>query len=150
MNITITERHCVICNNILSVSNTSNRCRRHVLEEGKRPLFKVITPTKVCTKKSVCAEINTPEKVLETIASFYEVSQQDILGKSRQKRLVWARQILMYLLRTELKMSLLKIASFLNRDHTTIMHGCEQVAQRIKMNPVLVKTIEAIRSEISI
>lgn len=150
MNIAIVERHCVICNNILSVSNTSDRCRRHVLEERERPLFRVITPTKVCTKKSVRAEINTPEKVLETIANFYGVSQQDVLGKCRQKELVWARQVLMYLLRTELKMSLLKIASLLNRDHTTIMHGCDQIANRIKTNPGIVKTIEAIRSEISI
>jgi len=71
-----------------------------------------------------------PKEVLAAVANFYNFKKKDLLGPRRPKKLAYARQILMYLLRTELKMPLMEIGRFLsNRDHTTIMYGVEKITK---------------------
>ncbi len=71
-----------------------------------------------------------PREVLAAVASFYNFKKKDLLGPRRPKKLAHARQVLMYLLRTELKMPLMEIGQFLsNRDHTTIMYGVEKITK---------------------
>jgi chromosomal replication initiation ATPase DnaA len=166
MNTAIAERRCTICRDVLSASNTTDRCRRHNVEQGKRPLFRVVTKSdgiakgSTGVKQTVIREVDTsvletvspiatPEEVLEIVIKVYEVSREGILGSRRKQWLVRSRQVVMYLLRTGLGMSFPKIANFLNRDHSTIIHGCEQIAQKIKTDPVLAKEVEAIRNRLS-
>lgn len=71
-----------------------------------------------------------PKEILRAVANFYNFKKKDLLGSRRPKKLAYARQILMYLLRTELKMPLMDIGQFLsNRDHTTIMYGVEKITK---------------------
>jgi len=71
------------------------------------------------TRKAV-----TPRETLTMVASFFDIPIEDLLGKSREKRLSFPRQIVMYLLREELKMSYPAIGGELGgRDHTTAMHA---------------------------
>lgn len=66
----------------------------------------------------------TPTQVLQSVAEFYNLSTDDVVGKNREKRLSVPRQIIMYLLREELKMSYPAIGEELGgRDHTTAMHA---------------------------
>ncbi len=75
----------------------------------------------------------TPRRVISVVGSKTKISTGDILGKNRQKDLVMARQIVMYLLREEFKFSLVSIGESLGgRDHTTIMHGVEKIKSDIK------------------
>ena len=161
MNAVANERLCVICRSPLSASNTSDRCRRHQLEEGDQPLFKLIPPDVGSDHEERGAETAPPqsevsadvlasrEQVLKAVAEIYKVTREEILSRGRQPRLVRPRHVTMYLLRTELKMTLPKIADFLKRDHTTIMHGCEQMTQKVLTDVVLAKEVEAIRSRMS-
>lgn len=165
MNTVVTERRCVICTNVLSESNPTDRCRRHDSDEGKRPLFRLIAkPVEVVKrlrgrppigKKADTSTLETasptatPEEVLGIVAHAYEVSREETLVHRRTSQLVHARQVLMYLLRTELKMSLPKIAKFLSRDHTTVIYGCDQITQKIKTDSTLAEEVEAIRNRIS-
>lgn len=71
-----------------------------------------------------------PKEILSAVASFYDFKKKDLSGPRRPKKLAFARQILMYLLRTELKMPLMDIGQFLgNRDHTTVMYGVEKITK---------------------
>ncbi len=75
----------------------------------------------------------TPRRVISVVGNKTKVSTGDILGKNRQKELVTARQIVMYLLREEYKFSLVSIGDSLGgRDHTTVMHGVEKIKTDIK------------------
>ena len=77
----------------------------------------------------------TPRRVISVVGNKTKVSTGDILGKNRQKELVTARQIVMYLLREEYKFSLVSIGDSLGgRDHTTVMHGVEKIKTDIKTN----------------
>ena len=56
---------------------------------------------------------------------------------SRLKNVVWARQIAMYATRKS-GLTLVEIGRYFgNRDHTTVMHSCEKVANRIETDPKL-------------
>lgn len=74
--------------------------------------------------------------VLAVVSERFGVSIEALLGKSRERQTAWARQVVMYLLREETSASLFQIGDQLGgRDHTTIMHGCATVAQRMESDP---------------
>jgi chromosomal replication initiator protein len=65
-----------------------------------------------------------PRQILNTVASYFNLKQSDLTGPTRLQNIAEARQILMYLLRHELRIQLEEIGRLLGgRDHTTIMHG---------------------------
>ncbi|HEX9038769.1 MAG TPA: chromosomal replication initiator protein DnaA [Ktedonobacterales bacterium] len=71
--------------------------------------------------------------VLAAVSSRFAASEDALLSKSRERQVAWARQVAMYLMREETGLSLAQIGAQLGgRDHTTIMHGCDTVARRIK------------------
>ena len=71
-----------------------------------------------------------PREVLRAVANHFELKNVDLTGPRRLKKLVLPRQILMYLLRSELKVSLMEIGRLLgDRDHTTIMYGVDKVTK---------------------
>lgn len=72
----------------------------------------------------------TATQVLTATASYFSVSIEDLQSKSRNRTLVTARQIAMYLLRELTDMSLPKIGQeFGGRDHTTVMHADRKIRE---------------------
>ena len=70
----------------------------------------------------------TPAAMLDTIADFFAMSIDQLKGKSRQRPLVIARQIGMYVFRELTDLSYPAIArEFGGRDHTTVIHAVEKV-----------------------
>ncbi|MBI4280822.1 chromosomal replication initiator protein DnaA, partial [Candidatus Uhrbacteria bacterium] len=62
----------------------------------------------------------TPRHLIQTTAHYFDISIEELLGKSREKRLAVPRQIIMYIMREELKSSYPAIGQELGgRDHTT-------------------------------
>jgi chromosomal replication initiator protein len=79
-----------------------------------------------------------PNQVLKCVAQFFEISQPDLLNKSRRKEVVLPRQIAMFLLRDMLGMSYPDIGDKMGkRDHTTAIHSCEKISQEIIKNKTL-------------
>lgn len=94
-------------------------------------------------------KILTPKELIATISEFYDVAIDDITGKSREKRLATPRQIIMFLLREELKMSYPAIGNELGgRDHTTAMHAHTKVGTEIENDAKLKQEIKAIRERL--
>lgn len=113
-------------------------------------------PTKE-TVKSILASFEsqnmrksvTPREVLDTIAKFYDISIDDLLGKSREKRISFPRQIIMYLLREELKLSYPAIGGELGgRDHTTAMHAHTKISNDLENDLKLKQDIELIKQRL--
>jgi hypothetical protein len=70
-------------------------------------------------------------KITDEIIDAREISWRELVSPDRSYRLVAARQHVWYAIRLELKLSYPQIAAKFGRDHTTIMHGCQQHAKRI-------------------
>jgi chromosomal replication initiator protein len=70
----------------------------------------------------------TPQLILETTAQMFDFTVEELKGKSRQRPLVTARQIAMYVFRELTDLSYPAIArEFGGRDHTTVIHAVEKI-----------------------
>lgn len=72
----------------------------------------------------------TAEQILNATAEYYGFTVEELMSKSRNRTLVTARQIAMYLLRELTEMSLPKIGQALGgRDHTTVIYAERKIRQ---------------------
>jgi len=106
-------------------------------------------------KKALNSILNTPKKtttlknVIKTVAEFYDISEKELLDRSRKKEIVKPRQIIMYLLREELKNSFPFIGMKIGgRDHTTVIHACEKIKKELERDLNLNDEINTIRQKL--
>jgi len=111
--------------NILLTFSKVNRSEI-TLEKAKKYLDHVIKrPHRIVSFK----------KILTTISNFYDITEKDILSQNRKREIAHPRQVVMYLLREELKYSYPLIGSRLGgRDHTTAIHACTKLNRALKNN----------------
>ncbi len=83
------------------------------------------------------------------VERYYDVSHSDLIGQKRSRKIVYARQIAIYLSRHLLDLPYNYIAkSFGNRDHTTIMYSVTNVEEKMKENRELREELENIKNRI--
>lgn len=70
----------------------------------------------------------TVEGITERVGFAFRVEPKLIRGRDRQPGILWPRQVSMYLARAMTPMSLAQIGSYFGRDHTTVRHACQKVA----------------------
>jgi chromosomal replication initiator protein len=90
----------------------------------------------------------SPKKIIKVISEHYEIKEEDIFKKARNKHLVKARQFLIYFLREFSQYSYTTIGDLLKKDHTTIIYSYEKIVKEIKKNPLLNQEMEIIKSKI--
>jgi chromosomal replication initiator protein len=74
-----------------------------------------------------------PEKIVTQVAEYYKLSIEKLLGRDRTKDVAHPRQIAMYLLREEAKISFPQIGEALGgRDHSTVMSAIDKVKDEYK------------------
>ena len=72
----------------------------------------------------------TAEFIIDAVAGRYGVTAEDITGKRRSRDIAMPRQVAMYICREMTQMSTTAIGlAFGGRDHTTVMHGCDRIAE---------------------
>lgn len=87
--------------------------------------------------------------LITTVCDFYEITQQDLLGKSRKRELVIPRQIIMYLMREEIQASFPMIGNEIGkRDHTTVMHACEKIKDAVETDEKIRQDVLMLRQKI--
>jgi len=85
------------------------------------------------------------DNIRKVVAEYYDVSVKDLMSKKRTRSIARPRQIAMALARELTKDSFPDIGqSFGGRDHTTVMHACDKVAQLRSEDPVLDKEYKAL------
>lgn len=106
------------------------------IEETKKILSSILVSKKenVLTKKDI----------ISAVLSFFEISKEDLMSKSRKKKVALPRQITMFLFKRDLKMSYPEIGEYFNRDHTTALHAFNKISQDIKSNTKINSDIEHI------
>ncbi|MEI6533009.1 MAG: chromosomal replication initiator protein DnaA [Candidatus Roizmanbacteria bacterium] len=88
--------------------------------------------------------------IIKAVCSYYNVKQSHLKSATRIDDIALPRQIVMYLLRRELKMKFDEIAYSLKRkDHTTIMHGVEKITAMLVKNPLLKQEVDQIIHSVS-
>ncbi len=74
-----------------------------------------------------------PDKIVSQVAEYYKLSIEKLLGRDRTKDVAHPRQVAMYLLREEAKISFPQIGEALGgRDHSTVMSAIDKVKDQYK------------------
>jgi chromosomal replication initiator protein len=90
--------------------------------------------------------LSQPEVVLQIVARCSGVPAAELAGKRRDRDVVLPRQVAMYLMREETGVSLSDIGALLGgRDHSTVLHGCEKIAQALPHDGPVRRLVEACR-----
>jgi len=85
------------------------------------------------------------DNIRKVVAEFYDVSVKDLMGKKRTRSIARPRQIAMSLARELTGDSFPDIGqSFGGRDHTTVMHACDKIAQLRTEDPILDKDYKSL------
>jgi len=89
----------------------------------------------------------TVDDIIEKVCGYFNVSQDGIATKSRKRELVTARQVSMYLAQKYTKLPAQRIGKLVGgRDHSTVIHSCNQVEQRMQSDANFKKDIDSIVS----
>ena len=77
----------------------------------------------------------TVDDILEKVCGHYNVTPQNVFSKSRKRDYVIVRQVSMYLAQKYTKMPASRIGQLIGgRDHSTVIHSCSTVEQRLKVD----------------
>ncbi len=89
------------------------------------------------------------DMVVSQVADSFGVSEEDMLGRSRAHDIALPRQIAMFLLREEANYSLPQIGDALGgRDHTTVMYGCDKVADLLERDESMRRRVQQIKERL--
>ena len=73
------------------------------------------------------------DEIIESVSGVFGVPVEKIMSRDRTKDVALTRQVIMYLMREEANASLPQIGQAMGgRDHTTVIHACEKVAQLLQ------------------
>lgn len=73
--------------------------------------------------------------IQKTVAKYYNIHQEDLKSKKRNRYITFPRQIAMYLTRKLMDTSLPKIGEeFGGRDHTTVLYAIEKISELMKID----------------
>jgi chromosomal replication initiator protein len=87
----------------------------------------------------------TIDNILRVVADYYKLSYNDLKGKKRTKNIAFPRQVAMYIARDITEYSTTELGfEFGGRDHTTVMHGCQKIEERLKLDPNLESSIQSL------
>lgn len=85
--------------------------------------------------------------IVERVCDHYKVSQQQVLSRSRKRDHVIVRQVSMYLAQKYTKMPASRIGLLIGkRDHSTVIHSCTAVEQRLKVDKAFCDEINSIET----
>jgi chromosomal replication initiator protein len=87
----------------------------------------------------------TIDNILRVVADYYKLSYNDLKGKKRTKNIAFPRQVAMFIARDITEYSTTELGfEFGGRDHTTVMHACQKIEERLKLDPNLESSIQAL------
>jgi len=112
--------------------------------ESVRDMMTTFTAAAQAGKKNL-----TTKQLLDTVAAYFDLAVPDLLGKCREKRLAFPRQIIMFLMREELKSSYPTIGKMMGgRDHTTAIHAYNKILKDLEEDEKLKHDISLIKQRL--
>lgn len=124
-------------NKVIAVANLE-KCEADI-NLAKKALKDIITPAE---KKVI-----TPDMIINEVASYFKITSDDILGNKRSGKIVYPRQVAMYLIREMTNTKLKGIGDLIGgKDHTTVMYSVQKIEDSVKTDPVVEADINNIKN----
>lgn len=91
----------------------------------------------------------TAEGAMSAVCGYFDLKPTLIKGGKRDRPIARPRQILMYILRTELNLPYVEIGDILGgRDHSTIIHGEKKISRMVVESTSLREDVEKIKEKL--
>lgn len=90
----------------------------------------------------------TIDKIFSAVYKRFNIPKEELVGKKRNKEIVRARHIAIYLIREITEISLPNIGKQFSRDHATVMSSIDVVKKRIISDPLYAADIENLKKDI--
>jgi len=91
----------------------------------------------------------TIDLIQKATSSHFNIRLSDLISPKRSKMIALSRQVAMYISRELTQSSLIDIGdAFGGRDHSTVLHSCKKVAEKIKQSPKFAKDINIIFNQL--
>ena len=88
-------------------------------------------------------------RVQKAVADYFQISVDDLKSKKRSASIAIPRQIAMYISRTMLNESFERIGlEFGGKDHSTVMHSCDKILEKMNSDEEIKNSIEKIKQNI--
>ena len=93
----------------------------------------------------------TVDEIVGTVCNHYNVPESALASKSRKHDIVLVRQISMFLAQKYTKMPASRIGKLVGgRDHSTVIHSCNTISQRLKVDHAFQSEIDSIEQSFKI
>ena len=80
-------------------------------------------------------KVLTLDEIVEAVCNHYKVTVAAVNSKSRKREYVEARQVAMFMAQKLIKMPASRVGKLIgNRDHSTVIHSCAKVEERLKID----------------
>ena len=91
------------------------------------------------------------DQIQRIVCEFYDIPEDLLRAKTRKQEVVSARQVAMYLAK-ELTNSSLKTIGlhFGGRDHSTVIHSCQTIQDRLNSDSLFRQNIDQLRRRIEL
>ncbi|CUH91576.1 chromosomal replication initiator protein DnaA [Herbinix luporum] len=95
-------------------------------------------------------KVITPDLIVDIVAEHFNISPADIYSKDKSRAISYPRQIVMYLCRRLTELSVTEIGKALgNRDHSTVIHGCDKISKDIQKDTSIHNTVDVLIKKIN-
>jgi chromosomal replication initiator protein len=90
-----------------------------------------------------------PQTVIDVVARYFNLSAEKLLSADRSQNVALPRQLAMYILREDVKVSLPQIGEAIGgRDHTTVMHAIKKITDGIAKDDRMQRQLMQIRQQL--
>jgi chromosomal replication initiator protein len=91
----------------------------------------------------------SPQEIVDAVSAYYDIKPTALKGIKRDRPIARPRQLVMYLCKVELGLTLNDIGGLLGgRDHTTIMHGVDTITHELPTNERLREAVMGIKKQL--
>lgn len=134
--------------NVRELEGALNRLLFHTVTIGgneKVTLYDIQEAVNIVMPRNDKKRVITEEDIIEEVTNYYSIPVDQIKSPVRNAQVALARRIAMYLCRTLLASSYVKIGTIFKRDHSTVMTAVEKVGKENKPDTQLYTAISNIK-----
>lgn len=137
-----------IFSNVRQLEGAINRLTAHCRFLGQEITEEVVEKTLSELFQTAPRQKVSAENILKSVATVFDVRVSDLKGTSRTQKIAEARQVAMYLAKEMIQESLMMIGASFGKTHSTILHACKTIENKIKKDEALKHQISLCRRNI--
>lgn len=139
-----------IHNNVRQLEGAINRLSAHCKLLNVAITEELVERTLIEMLQQAPRQKISVEQILKSVATIFEVRVSDLKGSGRAKEIALPRQVAMYLAKTMINESLMMLGASFGKTHSTILHACKSIEEKMSKDETLRRQIGMVRRNIEL